>query len=245
LKAVDDVTATVRAGQTIGVVGESGSGKTTLGMALLRLTKSDGKILFLGKDIQGMSSRTLRPMRRHMQIVFQDPYGSLSPRMTVGEIIAEGLKVHEPRKTNSELRRIISEALVEVGLEEEMQDRLPHEFSGGQRQRIAIARTIALKPRFIILDEPTSALDRSVQAQIIDLLRELQVRHNIAYMFISHDLMVIRALSHYVIVMRHGKVVEQGETRQIFDNPEMDYTKALMAAALDVEVVVSDTYIPE
>jgi microcin C transport system ATP-binding protein len=245
VKAVDGVTAAVRAGQTIGVVGESGSGKTTLGMALLRLTKSDGKILFLGKDLQGMSSRTLRPMRRHMQIVFQDPYGSLSPRMTVGEIIAEGLKVHEPGRTNSELRTTISEALVEVGLEEYMQDRLPHEFSGGQRQRIAIARAIALKPEFVILDEPTSALDRSVQAQIIDLLRELQVRHNIAYMFISHDLTVVRALSHYVIVMRHGKVVEQGETRKIFDNPEMDYTKALMAAALDLEVVESDTYIPE
>ena len=245
VKAVDGVTAAVRAGQTIGVVGESGSGKTTLGMALLRLTKSDGKILFLGKDLQSMNSRTLRPMRRHMQIVFQDPYGSLSPRMTVGEIIAEGLKVHEPGRTNSELRATISDALVEVGLKEYMQDRLPHEFSGGQRQRIAIARAIALKPEFVILDEPTSALDRSVQAQIIDLLRELQVRHNIAYMFISHDLMVVKALSHYVIVMRHGKVVEQGETRQIFDNPEMDYTKALMAAALDLEVVESDTYIPE
>ncbi|MFC1839154.1 ABC transporter ATP-binding protein [Thermodesulfobacteriota bacterium] len=245
VKAVDGVTATVHAGQTIGVVGESGSGKTTLGLAFLRLTKSDGEIVFMGKDIQDMNPRTLRPMRRHMQIVFQDPYGSLSPRMTVGEIIAEGLKVHEPGRKNSELRNTISEALVEVGLEEYMQDRLPHEFSGGQRQRIAIARAIALKPEFIILDEPTSALDRSVQAQIIDLLRELQIRHNIAYMFISHDLTVVRALSHYVIVMRHGQIVEQGPAQQIFDNPGKDYTKALMAAALDLEVVDSDNYLPE
>jgi microcin C transport system ATP-binding protein len=193
----------------------------------------------MGRDIQDMNARTLRPMRRHMQIVFQDPYGSLSPRMTVGEIIAEGLKVHEPGKSNPELRRIISEALVEVGLEEYMQDRLPHEFSGGQRQRIAIARAIALKPEFIILDEPTSALDRSVQAQIIDLLRELQVRHNIAYMFISHDLMVVRAMSHYVIVMRRGQIVDQGSTQQIFDDPKEDYTKALMAASLNIEVVES------
>ena len=172
-----------------------------------------------------------------MQIVFQDPYGSLSPRMTVGEIITEGLKVHEPGKTGSELRKIVSETLVEVGLEEQMQDRLPHEFSGGQRQRIAIARAISLKPEFIILDEPTSALDRSVQSQIIDLLRDLQARHNIAYMFISHDLMVVRALSHYILVIRNGKIVEQGPTQQIFNNPGEDYTRALIAAALNMEVV--------
>ncbi|MGD9157993.1 MAG: ATP-binding cassette domain-containing protein [Desulfobacteraceae bacterium] len=205
----------VRAGQTFGVVVESGSDKTTLGMALLRLTKSIGKIVFMAKSIHDMNSSALRSMRRHMQIVFQDPYGSLSPRMTVGEIIAEGLKVHEPGKRNSDLRRIISEALVEVGLDEQMQDRLPHEFSGGQRQRIAIARAIALKPEFVILDEPTAALDRSVQSQIIDLLRDLQTRHNITYMFISHDLTVIRALSHYVLVMCKGRIVEQGPTQQI------------------------------
>ena len=239
VKAVDGVTAYVRKGQTIGVVGESGSGKTTLGLALLRLTRSQGKIVFLDKNIQDIDSKSLRPMRRHMQVVFQDPYGSLSPRMTVGEIIGEGLKVHEPGKTRSETREIISKALIEVGLEEYMQDRLPHEFSGGQRQRIAIARAIALKPEFIILDEPTSALDRSVQAQVIDLLRDLQARHRIAYMFISHDLKVVRALSHYVIVMCQGEIVEQGITQQIFDDPKEDYTKALMAAALDLEVVES------
>ena len=239
VKAVDGVTAYVRKGQTIGVVGESGSGKTTLGLALLRLTRSQGKIVFLEKSIQDMDSKSLRPMRRHMQVVFQDPYGSLSPRMTVGEIIGEGLKVHEPGRTRSEIREIISKALIEVGLEEYVQDRLPHEFSGGQRQRIAIARAIALKPEFIILDEPTSALDRSVQAQVIDLLRELQARHSIAYMFISHDLKVVRALSHYVIVMCQGVIVEQGITQQIFDDPKEDYTKALMAAALDLEVVES------
>ena len=240
VKAVDGVTAYVRKGQTIGVVGESGSGKTTLGLALLRLTKSQGKVAFLGKNIQDMDSKSLRPMRRHMQVVFQDPYGSLSPRMTVGEIIGEGLRVHEPGRTRTEIREVISKALIEVGLEEYMQDRLPHEFSGGQRQRIAIARAIALKPEFIILDEPTSALDRSVQAQVIDLLRELQARHNIAYMFISHDLKVVRALSHYVIVMCQGVIVEQGTTQQIFDDPKEDYTKALMAAALDLEVVESE-----
>jgi microcin C transport system ATP-binding protein len=245
VKAVDGVTAYVRKGQTIGVVGESGSGKTTLGLALLRLTKSQGKIVFLDKNIQDMDSKSLRPMRRHMQVVFQDPYGSLSPRMTVGEIIGEGLKVHEPGKTRSETREIISKALVEVGLEEYMQDRLPHEFSGGQRQRIAIARAIALKPEFIILDEPTSALDRSVQAQIIDLLRDLQARHRISYMFISHDLKVVRALSHYVIVMCQGEIVEQGITQQIFDDPKEDYTKALMAAALDLEVVESEAVCAE
>jgi len=245
VKAVDEVSFSVRKGQTIGVVGESGSGKTTLGLALLRLTKSTGRIVFMGNEIQDLKAKTIRPMRHHMQVVFQDPYGSLSPRMTVGEIISEGLKVHEPERTNSELRKTISEALVEVGLEEYMQDRLPHEFSGGQRQRIALARAIALKPQFIILDEPTSALDRSVQAQMIDLLRELQARHNIAYMFISHDLMVVRALSHYVIVMRHGKIVEQGDTHMVFDNPEKGYTKALMAAALNLEVVENNAYTPE
>jgi len=239
VRAVDGVTVTVRAGQTIGVVGESGSGKTTLGLALLRLTKSDGRIVFMGRNIQDMNSRALRPMRRHMQIVFQDPYGSLSPRMTVGEIIAEGLKVHEPGRANSELRKIIAEALAEVGLEEQMQDRLPHEFSGGQRQRIAIARAIALKPEFIVLDEPTSALDRSVQSQIIDLLRDLQIRHNIAYIFISHDLMVVRALSHYVLVIRKGQIVEHGPAQQIFSDPGEEYTRTLLAAALNMEVVKS------
>ncbi|HKJ74413.1 MAG TPA: ATP-binding cassette domain-containing protein, partial [Alphaproteobacteria bacterium] len=219
------------------VVGESGSGKTTLGLAILRLIKSEGRIVMFGQDIQGRGFRDTRPLRRRMQIVFQDPYGSLSPRMTVGEIIGEGLRVHEPRMSAEERNEVIARSLEEVGLSRSMQDRLPHEFSGGQRQRIAIARAIVLRPDFVVLDEPTSALDMSVQAQIVDLLRELQSRHNLAYMFISHDLRVVRALSHYVIVMRNGKIVEEGTTEQIFDAPREDYTKALMAAALNLDVV--------
>ena len=239
VRAVDGIKASVKRGHTIGVVGESGSGKTTLGLAILRLISSEGRIVMFGQDIQGRSSKETRPLRRRMQIVFQDPYGSLSPRMTVGEIVGEGLRIHEPRMPADERRELIAKTLEEVGLSRTMMDRLPHEFSGGQRQRIAIARAIVLRPDFIVLDEPTSALDMSVQAQIVDLLRELQARHNLAYMFISHDLRVVRALSHYVIVMRNGKVVEEGTTKQIFDAPREDYTRALMAAALNLDVVAA------
>jgi microcin C transport system ATP-binding protein len=236
VKAVDGLTASVKRGQTIGVVGESGSGKTTLGLAVLRLAESKGPIVFLGQDIQGWKSKALRPLRRRMQVVFQDPYGSLSPRLTVGEIIAEGLQIHEPAMTPAERGAAISAALQEVGLEPAMADRLPHELSGGERQRVAIARAMILKPEFVVLDEPTSALDLSVQAQIVDLLRELQAKHQIAFLFISHDMKVVRALSHYLIVMQQGKVVEQGLCDDIFDAPKETYTKALMAAALDLEV---------
>ena len=234
VRAVDGISASVRRGHTIGIVGESGSGKTTLGMALLRLTRSRGRIVFMGRDIQGLKPRTLRPLRRHMQVVFQDPYGSLSPRMTVGEIVAEGLRLHEPDMPASERRDLIARTLGEVGLGGEVLERLPHEFSGGQRQRIAIARAMVLKPDFVILDEPTSALDLSVQAQIIDLLRDLQARHHMAYMFISHDLKVVRALSHYIIVMRRGRIVEQGPTETLFRSPREEYTRTLMAAALEL-----------
>ena len=236
VRAVDGITATVRRGETIGVVGESGSGKTTLGLALLRLVESRGPVVFLGKDIQGLRSKALRPMRRHMQVVFQDPYGSLSPRMTVGEIVGEGLGVHTPAMNADATRAAVAAALDEVGLEPAMQDRLPHELSGGQRQRVAVARAMILKPEFVVLDEPTSALDLSVQAQIVALLRDLQARHQIAFLFISHDMKVVRALSHYLIVMRGGKVVEQGPCADIFATPREDYTKALMAAALDLKV---------
>ena len=240
IKAVDGVTVEVREGHTVGVVGESGSGKTTLAMGLLRLEKSEGPIRFCGRDIQGLSGKELRPLRSEMQIVFQDPYASLSPRMSVGQIVEEGLSVHEGRGDYDARRTIISEALVEVGLDPETQDRYPHEFSGGQRQRIAIARAMVLKPRFVVLDEPTSALDMSVQAQIIDLLRDLQQRHNLAYMFISHDLRVVRALADEVIVMRDGRVVEQGRADSVFENPREPYTRALIAAAFDIEAVEQD-----
>ncbi len=234
VRAVDDVNVTVRERHTVGVVGESGSGKTTLGLALLRLIKSDGPIRFDGQMIQGLGFKELRPLRREMQIVFQDPFASLSPRLSAGQIIEEGLLVHGAGTTFEERRGIIGDALKEVGLDPDMQDRYPHEFSGGQRQRIAIARAMVLKPRFVVLDEPTSALDRSVQAQIVDLLRDLQERHNLAYMFISHDLKVVRALADEIIVMRDGKVVEQGSADQVFDDPQTAYTKALMAAAFDL-----------
>ena len=240
VKAVDGVSALVRRGQTIGVVGESGSGKTTLGLAILRLTPSRGRIVMFGQDIAGLGFKATRPLRRRMQIVFQDPYGSLSPRMTVGEIVGEGLRIHEPKMSDSARRELIGATLEEVGLTRAMMDRLPHEFSGGQRQRIAIARAIVLRPDLIVLDEPTSALDMSVQAQIVDLLRELQARHSLAYMFISHDLRVVKALSHYVIVMRNGTIVEQGSTQEIFNAPREDYTRALLAAALNLEVVVPE-----
>jgi len=237
VKAVDGVTVTVREGQTVGVVGESGSGKTTLGLALLRLLSSEGRIQFRGRELRGLSSKTLRPLRREMQIVFQDPYGSLSPRLSVGQIVEEGLRAHDLGGGASERRALVEEALREVGIDPESRDRYPHEFSGGQRQRIAIARAMVLKPRFVVLDEPTSALDMSVQAQIVDLLRELQARHNLAYVFISHDLKVVRALSDEVIVMRAGWIVEQGPASQIFDRPKDPYTKALMAAAFEIEAV--------
>ena len=226
---------TVRQGQTVGVVGESGSGKTTLGMALLRLEKSTGDIRFEGQDIQGLSVSGLRPLRRQMQVVFQDPFGSLSPRMSVGEIIAEGLRIHDPDCNAAARDARVVEALHDVDLEPESRFGYPHEFSGGQRQRIAIARTMVLRPRFIVLDEPTSARDMSVQSQIVDLLSGLQRKYGLAYLFISHDLKVVRALSDYVIVMKDGKVVEEGVAETIFDNPVEPYTKALMAAAFDME----------
>jgi len=240
IKAVDGVDVSVREGQTIGVVGESGSGKTTLGLALLRLLKSDGKITFNGDDIQGWTNRQLRPLRRHMQIVFQDPFGSLSPRMSVGQIIEEGLLLHGIGDGREGRRTLIAKVLEEVGLDPMSQDRYPHEFSGGQRQRISIARAIVLEPSFVVLDEPTSALDMSVQAQIVDLLRDLQGRRGLAYLFISHDLRVVRALSDEVLVMRQGEVVETGKAADIFDRPQHPYTQALMAAALNVEVVESE-----
>ena len=237
VRAVDGISVTVRQGHTVGVVGESGSGKTTLGLALLRLLSSEGAIRFDGKGIQDLGNKELRPLRRSMQIVFQDPYGSLSPRLSIGEIVAEGLRIHGMGGTETEREAMIVAALEEVGLDPESRHRYPHEFSGGQRQRIAIARAMVLKPRFVVLDEPTSALDMSVQAQIVDLLRELQQRHSLAYLFISHDLKVVRALADEVIVMRDGKVVEQGRSEQIFDAPAQDYTKALMKAAFELEAV--------
>ncbi|MCP1336880.1 ABC transporter ATP-binding protein [Futiania mangrovi] len=235
IKAVDGIDISVRAGRTVGVVGESGSGKTTLGLALLRLLPSQGPISYLGKRIDGLGLADMRPLRAEMQIVFQDPYGALSPRMTVGDIVAEGLDVHFAKLKGEERRQRIADALTEVGLEAHMADRYPHEFSGGQRQRIAIARAMILKPKLVVLDEPTSALDMSVQAQIVDLLRDLQRRHGLAYVFISHDLKVVRALADHVIVMKDGKVVETGPADDVFDRPQTDYTRALMAAAFELE----------
>ena len=240
IKAVDGVDISIRAGQTVGVVGESGSGKTTLGLALLRLLRSEGDIAFNGENIQGWSNSQLRPLRRHMQIVFQDPFGSLSPRMSVGQIVEEGLVLHGIGGTADARRTLVSKVLEEVGLDPASQDRYPHEFSGGQRQRISIARAIVLEPSFVVLDEPTSALDMSVQAQIVDLLRDLQARRGLAYLFISHDLRVVRALSNQVLVMRQGKVVETGAADDIFERPAHPYTQALMAAALNVEAVESE-----
>ena len=237
VRAVDGITLEVREGQTVGVVGESGSGKTTLGLALLRLISSDGPIEFEGQAIEGLRTREMRPLRREMQVVFQDPYGSLSPRMSIAQIIAEGLKVHGIGDSPTERDAMIVQVMEEVGLDPAARHRYPHEFSGGQRQRVAIARALVLKPKFIVLDEPTSALDRSVQAQIIDLLRGLQEKYKLAYLFISHDLKVVRAISNHVIVMQNGKVVEQGPATEIFDSPREDYTKALMAAAFDLAAV--------
>ncbi len=237
VKAVDGIDLQLRAGQTLGVVGESGSGKTTLGLALTRLISSKGRIAFVGQDIERYSFGEMRPLRRQMQIVFQDPFGSLSQRMSVADIIAEGLLVHEPSLSFEERDRRVCWALEEVNLDPTTRWRYPHEFSGGQRQRIAIARAMVLKPRFVMLDEPTSALDMSVQAQVVDLLRDLQAKHDLAYLFISHDLRVVKALSNHVIVMRFGKVVEQGPAEGIFAKPREDYTRALMAAAFSLEAV--------
>jgi microcin C transport system ATP-binding protein len=235
IKAVDGIDLAVKEGQTLGVVGESGSGKTTLGLALLRLVSSEGPIVYLGNRIDSYDSKRMRPLRRHMQIVFQDPYGSLSPRLSVGQIIEEGLVIQNHGLSQDERNARVARALKEVGLDPAWRDRYPHEFSGGQRQRIAIARALVLEPKFLILDEPTSALDVSVQAQIVDLLRELQKKHKLAYLFISHDLKVVRALANSIIVLRHGKVVEEGPARTVFAKPKTDYTKALLAAAFELE----------
>jgi len=231
VKAVDGVPLRIRAGETVGVVGESGSGKTTLGLAMLRLISSEGPIAYLGNRIDGLNSNAMRPLRRDLQIVFQDPYGSLSPRLSIADIVGEGLEVQNAALSLEERREIVAQALIDVGLDPKTMDRYPHEFSGGQRQRIAIARAVVLNPKFIVLDEPTSALDMSVQAQIVDLLRDLQRRRNLAYLFISHDLKVVKALANHVIVMRDGHVVEEGPADTLFTSPQSDYTKALFAAA--------------
>jgi microcin C transport system ATP-binding protein len=233
VKAVDGVSIAIREGETVGLVGESGSGKTTLGLAMLRLEDSQGAIAFEGRDIQALNRAALRPLRARMQIVFQDPYGALSPRMSIAEIVGEGLAVHE-RLSASERAARVAAALEEVGLEPAMAERYPHEFSGGQRQRIAIARALVLKPRLVVLDEPTSALDVSVQAQVVELLRELQARHRLAYLFISHDLRVVRAMAHRIVVLKDGRVVEEGETEAVVGAPTQPYTRALMAAAFDL-----------
>ncbi|MER8372149.1 ABC transporter ATP-binding protein [Mesorhizobium sp. M1406] len=235
VKAVDGIDVTVRAGQTLGVVGESGSGKTTLGLALARMISSTGTIQFNGRDINQLTFNAMRPLRRELQIVFQDPFGSLSPRMSIAEIIEEGLKIHEPKLSPDQRDDKVAAVLKEVGLDPATRNRYPHEFSGGQRQRVAIARAMVLNPRFVMLDEPTSALDMSVQAQVVDLLRGLQAKHDLAYLFISHDLKVIRALANDVIVMRNGRIVEAGPSQQIFENPQTDYTRALISAAFKIE----------
>ena len=232
--AVKNVAVTVRAGQTVGVVGESGSGKTTLGLAMLRLLSAEGDLRFDGQDIGATKKRELVGLRKNMQIVFQDPYGSLSPRMTAQQIIEEGLRVHHPEVTKEERRVQVRDVMAEVGLDPDHLERYPHEFSGGQRQRISIARAMVLKPRFVVLDEPTSALDMSVQAQIVDLLRDLQEAHNLGYLFVSHDLKVVRALANWLIVMRDGEIVEQGPADEVFDRPRDPYSRALFAAALDM-----------
>jgi microcin C transport system ATP-binding protein len=235
IKAVDGVSIDLRKGETLGVVGESGSGKTTLGLAILRLISSQGPIVFLGKPIQGLKFKEMRPIRRDMQIVFQDPYGSLSPRMAVGDIIAEGLQVHFPKMTEDEREQKVIAALRDVGLDPETRYRYPHEFSGGQRQRIALARAAVLEPTFVVLDEPTSALDMLIQSQMVDLLRDLQKRRDLTYMFISHDLRVVAAMASRLVVMRNGKVVEEGAAADLFKNPKSDYTRALLAAAFKLE----------
>jgi microcin C transport system ATP-binding protein len=235
IKAVDGVSVAVRQGETLGIVGESGSGKTTLGLAILRLVSSDGPIVFLGKSVTGLTFRKMRPFRHHMQMVFQDPYGSLSPRMSVSDIVEEGLWVHHPKMTRQKREQSVIAALRDVGLDPDTRFRYPHEFSGGQRQRIAVARAAVLEPTFVVLDEPTSALDMLIQAQIVDLLRALQKRRNLTYMFISHDLRVVAALASRLVVMRHGRVVEEGPAAELFARPKSDYTRALFAAAFNLE----------
>jgi microcin C transport system ATP-binding protein len=237
IKAVDGVSIAVRKGETLGIVGESGSGKTTLGLAILRLISSDGPIVFMGQQLQGLKFKEMRPVRHDMQIVFQDPYGSLSPRMSVADIVEEGLAVHQPQLTDAERERRVIAALKDVGLDPETRFRYPHEFSGGQRQRIAVARAIVLEPTFVVLDEPTSALDMLIQSQIVDLLRDVQKRRNLTYLFISHDLRVVSALASRLIVMRNGKVVEEGAAAEIFRRPQSEYTRALFAAAFNLEAV--------
>ena len=244
IKAVDGVDLSIRRGETLGVVGESGSGKSTLGYALLRLLPSDGRIVVLGNQLQGRSWKAMRPLRSDLQIVFQDPFGSLSPRLSVDQIIGEGLAVHFPQISASERDARVVKALGEVGLEPATRFRYPHEFSGGQRQRIAIARAMVLEPKFVVLDEPTSALDVSIQAQVVDLLRDIQQRHGLTYLFISHDLKVVRALANRLIVMRDGRVVEQGDAADIFAAPQSDYTRALMAAAFNVSVIAAENLGP-
>ncbi|SHL55104.1 ABC transporter ATP-binding protein [Roseibium suaedae] len=239
LKAVDDLSFSLRKGQTLGIVGESGSGKSTLGRAVLNLLPSTGRVVYNGELVTGRNRSQMRPLRRNMQLVFQDPFGSLSPRLTVGQIIAEGLVVHEPQLSAREREERTSQALEEVGLDPAVRNRYPHEFSGGQRQRIAIARTMVLKPELVVLDEPTSALDRTIQKQIVDLLRKLQLDHNLTYLFISHDLAVVRAIADTVMVMQRGKVVEAGSTRDIFEAPQSEYTRELMAAAMLTQQMAS------
>ena len=236
IKACDGVSFELRKGETLGVVGESGSGKTTLGLAILRLISSDGPIVFMGKPLQGLRFKEMRPFRRNMQIVFQDPYGSLSPRMSVSDIIQEGMWIHQPHIPRHECEQRVISALVDVGLDPETRFRYPHEFSGGQRQRIAVARAIVLEPTFVVLDEPTSALDMLIQAQMVDLLRDLQKRHELTYLFISHDLRVVAALASRLMVMREGKVVETGPAAELFRAPKSAYTKALFAAAFNLDV---------
>jgi microcin C transport system ATP-binding protein len=237
VKAVDGVSLRVRAGETLGVVGESGSGKTTLGLAILRLISSQGPVVFMGRELQGLKAKALRPIRRDLQVVFQDPYGSLSPRMSVAEIVAEGLAIQEPDLSDEAARARMAAALADVGLDPAAMDRYPHEFSGGQRQRIAIARAMALNPKLVVLDEPTSALDMSIQSQIVDLLRDLQAKRGLGYIFISHDLKVVRALSHRVMVMQNGRIVEEGAASELFANPKTAYTRALFSAAFDLDTV--------
>jgi microcin C transport system ATP-binding protein len=233
VKAVNTISLTIRAGQTLGIVGESGSGKTTLGLALARMIASEGRITFLGNDIQKYGFAKMRNNRKDLQVVFQDPYGSLSPRMSVSDIISEGLFVHEKNLNKIEIEQKVCDVMYEVGLDSEARHRYAHEFSGGQRQRIAIARAMILKPKFVMLDEPTSALDMSVQAQVVDLLRDLQKKHGLAYLFISHDLKVVRALANDIMVMKNGVVVEQGASTQVFETPQTEYTKTLMVAAFN------------
>jgi microcin C transport system ATP-binding protein len=235
VRAVDGVDVAVHEGETVGLVGESGSGKTTMGYALLRLVEAQGRVRFADTDLAELDKKRLRRLRADMQIVFQDPFSSLSPRMTVAEIVAEGLKVHEPALSRWQRGVRVAEALNEVGLAHDIGDRYPHEFSGGQRQRIAIARAMVLKPRFVVLDEPTSALDMSVQAQIVDLLQQLQADHQLGYLFISHDLRVVRALAHRIVVLRQGRVVEQGPAEEMLARPQHSYTRALMAAAFALD----------